>query len=80
MTYPEALEIVIARTKHERYRQLCADDHPDHLAWRAHVIAEASGAPKRPAHPTMEDALAEWWAASLAMYRGAGCGGCGQAT
>lgn len=29
MTLSEAIEIVIGRTKHERYRWLCSEDNPD---------------------------------------------------
>jgi hypothetical protein len=44
MTWTEALEIVVARTRHERYRELCADDRPDHEVWRAKVV-ELAGTP-----------------------------------
>lgn len=37
MTWQEDLEIAIAVTKHERFRVLCADDHPDHEAHRAYI-------------------------------------------
>jgi hypothetical protein len=43
MTYVEALDIVVARTRHERFRELCADGHPDHGAWRAEMIRRAGG-------------------------------------
>jgi hypothetical protein len=43
MNWQEALEIVLERTKHERYRVLCADDHPDHDAWREQMVAKATG-------------------------------------
>jgi hypothetical protein len=45
MTWTEALDILVARTRHERYRQLCAEDHPDHEVWRARVVSEATGQP-----------------------------------
>jgi hypothetical protein len=41
MSWEADLELVINRTKHERYRQLCADDHPDHEIWRARMIEKA---------------------------------------
>lgn len=41
MTWQAALEIVIGRTLHERYRVLTAQDHPDHPAWRQTVLAMA---------------------------------------
>lgn len=57
MDYAEAVEIVIARTKHERFRYLCSDDNPNREAWRAHVISEATGEPRQPAitsNPTVQ--------------------------
>lgn len=38
MTYLEALDAVIARTKNERLRVLCDGSHPDHERWRAFVV------------------------------------------
>lgn len=43
MTYQEALDTVVAQTGHERFRELCRDDHPDHAAWRAEMIRRAGG-------------------------------------
>jgi len=46
MTLPEALDLVVARTSHERYRWLCSDDNPDAAqreAFRRYVIEQASG-------------------------------------
>lgn len=49
----EALESVVARTRHERFRALCADDHPDREAWRQQVISMATGEPPAvPNYPT----------------------------
>ena len=45
MTYEDALEIVVARTKHERYRFLVSEANPDHEAWRAQIVALATGEP-----------------------------------
>jgi Family of unknown function (DUF6171) len=45
MDWTEALEIVIDRTKHERYRTLTADDHPDHVIHRRRVLEMAGGDP-----------------------------------
>jgi hypothetical protein len=42
MDWTEALKIVIARTRHEPYRELCADDHPDHCAWRRLMLRLAA--------------------------------------
>ncbi len=50
MTLADALEIVITRTGHERYRYLCLD-HPDpavRAQYSAWVIAQASGEPMTP--------------------------------
>lgn len=52
MDWPEALETVVGRTRHERYRALCADDHPDHAIWRAKVVAKATGMPA-PSYPSL---------------------------
>jgi hypothetical protein len=43
MNWPEALEIVAARPAHERFRELCADDWPDHAAYRVLVVQLALG-------------------------------------
>jgi hypothetical protein len=43
--WKEALEIVIGRTKHERYRVLTADSHPGHAAYRRSIIAKANNLP-----------------------------------
>lgn len=45
MNIDDALQIVIARTKHERYRWLCSDDNPDEVGrehYRALVISQAN--------------------------------------
>lgn len=74
MTEPwaEALDIVVARTKHERYRALCADSHPDHEAWRAKMI-EMAGKPKYP--PLREQAAnlaASFWSWATDGFKFAG--------
>ena len=38
VTWQEALEVVVARTKHERYRTLCADSHPERHHYRDAVM------------------------------------------
>lgn len=48
MTWDDALEIAVARTKHERYRDLCADSYPDHEMWRAEMIRQAAEEPEYP--------------------------------
>ena len=45
MTLPEALDILVAHTGHERYRWLCSDDNPDQAqrdAYRRLVIEQAN--------------------------------------
>jgi hypothetical protein len=41
--WTEALEIVVARTRHEPYRLLTADDHPDRDIWRQRMVEKATG-------------------------------------
>jgi Family of unknown function (DUF6171) len=48
MEWTEALTEIINRTGHERYRALCADDHPDREAWRARMLEMATGEPAPP--------------------------------
>ena len=54
MTWEHALEAVVARTRHERYRALCADAHPDRGAWRAEVVRLAAAGPR----PSVAESLA----------------------
>ena len=54
MTLDEALDIVIARTKHERFRWLCSDDNPDaeqRAGYRRHVLALAEQGSPTPVTP-----------------------------
>jgi hypothetical protein len=60
MTWQEALEVVISRTRHERYRWLCSDDNPTHEGHRQLMLtlasAETSATPAgRPDSPTAAD-------------------------
>ena len=41
MDWREALEVVIARTGHQRYRELCGGDHPEHEGYRRVVVEKA---------------------------------------
>jgi hypothetical protein len=43
MNWSEALELVVAKTKHSRYRALVASDHPDHEYWRRRIVELATG-------------------------------------
>ncbi|MHB1559309.1 MAG: hypothetical protein ACYC61_17805 [Isosphaeraceae bacterium] len=49
MDWTEALEITVARTGHERYRVLCAEDHPDHEMHRRRMVERATGEAPTPA-------------------------------
>jgi len=42
MNWKTALDLVVARTGHERFRVLCADAWPDHAAYRRLVLRMAS--------------------------------------
>ncbi len=54
MEWPEALETVVARTKHEPYRALCADGQPHADVWRRRMLRMAG----QPApEPTREPAV-----------------------
>jgi hypothetical protein len=46
--WTEALDLVVARTGHVRYRELCADEHPEHEIHRRRVIEKATGMPPTP--------------------------------
>jgi hypothetical protein len=67
MTWIEALDVVVSRTKHERFRELCDESHPDHLLWRDKIV-ELSGLKPRPQYPSLASqahslALSLWtWA------------------
>jgi hypothetical protein len=61
-TWPAALDLVVSRTGHERYRVLCAEDYRDHLgrpdpttrdAYRALMVTLATGEPAPPPAPTL---------------------------
>ncbi len=49
MDWPEALETVIARTKHERYRDMCADGQPHAEVWRRRMLRMAGQPAPEPA-------------------------------
>jgi hypothetical protein len=48
MEFTEALEIVVAQTKHERYRELTAESHPSREHYRKLVIQLATGEQPKP--------------------------------
>lgn len=50
MTWQDALESVIARTKHDRYRWLCSDANPDRESRDAsrRLVLERAGQPAPP--------------------------------
>ena len=43
MTWEDALEMVVGQTRHEAYRQLAHESHPDHEKWREWIIGKAMG-------------------------------------
>ena len=45
MDWQQSLEILVERTRHQRFRELCAESHPDHDAWRARVVELVAGNP-----------------------------------
>lgn len=49
MDWQQALELIVARAGHARYRDLCDESHPDHTIWRARMIERATGEPAPPA-------------------------------
>lgn len=53
MEWEAALEIVVARTGHERYRVLCDESHPDHAIHRRRVIELATATPREPSYPSL---------------------------
>jgi hypothetical protein len=48
--WEQALEIVVARTGHERFRTLCTADWPTHLDYRRTVLRMAGMLPAEPEH------------------------------
>jgi hypothetical protein len=48
MTWEDALEIIVARTKHGPYREKCAASHPEHEIWRQRMISTATAETPRP--------------------------------
>jgi hypothetical protein len=56
MTLAEALDIVVERTHHERYRWLCSDDNPDAAqrdGYRRLVMQQMTDEPAMPAYPSL---------------------------
>ncbi len=54
MNWQEALEIIVDRNGHQRFRWLCSDDNPDahqREGYRAIVISQATGKP--PIYPSL---------------------------
>lgn len=48
MDWQSALDLVVAHTRHEPYRAKCADDHPDHEAWRRKMLEKAAALEGKP--------------------------------
>ena len=72
-TWQECLELVVFRTKHERYRELCADSHPHHLIWRQRVMALAGVEVPEVKAVVKKPVIAQ----PVAARPRGGCGGCG---
>lgn len=53
MDWPEAVDQLVARTRHERYRDLCDGSHPDHALWRSKVVELATGEAPAPQYPPL---------------------------
>lgn len=67
----DALETVVARTRHERFRFLCSDENPDAASRQGYRLQVIKIAAEGLATPTPEDLALR---ADLERY---GCGGCG---
>ncbi len=76
MTWQDALDLVVARTRHERYRVLCHDKHPDHAIWRARMISQATGEPIVEDPDVVIKRVEEMARRAQAGERRGGCGGC----
>lgn len=74
MTLEEALTIVIARTGHARYRDLCDPSHPSFEAYRALVMELAEDRPGRPLALVGNRPLILPASAVPASSQGCGCG------
>src|SRR5262245_51666885 len=54
MTWLEAVDVMVARTKHERYYELCGLAHPDHEIWRQEIVRLALNLPPIPDPPAQQ--------------------------
>lgn len=66
MTWQQALDLIVSRTGHERYRVLCRDEHPDHKAWRREMVRQAGGEPEPETSATYPSVARQAWNASKA--------------
>lgn len=72
MNWNEALEALVKQTKHERFRELCADDHWEHEAWRSKVVEMVTGeSPHEEVFRKLETARQAW--ESLPAEKRKGC-------
>jgi hypothetical protein len=78
MSWELALTVVIAMTRHERYRVLCADDWPDHEAYRALMVRMANGedAPSNQSTSDLDRAIRLIAENPPESMLGNPCGGC----
>lgn len=76
MTWQEALEIVVARTGHARYRELTSADFPDEFGrneYRRMVTEMAVNAPVTPtSYPPVATMIGSLWREMLAFVRSGG--------
>lgn len=73
MTWEEDLELVVERTKVERYRYLCSPEYPNHMAYRALMIQMAT----EPAPPTLWQKVGRLFSEPAVGVKKK-CGGCGK--
>ena len=80
MTWRSALDVVVARTRHERFRLLCSADSPDHEAYRQLMIRMAAeDEPLAPALLPLTESLPLLRLVNSCLYRSrdtaCGCSG-----
>jgi hypothetical protein len=81
MEWPEAIEVVISRTKHTRFRWLCSEENPDaqaRLGYRRQMVEMATGTrlpPEPEVFPDITAHLVEAFQMQAQPRRGGCCGG-----
>ena len=76
MSWESALDCVVARTGHERFRQLCSDASPGHAGYRRLMIRMAGGNVADPAPIPLAESLGLLRLVNSCPYRSrdAACG------